>query len=118
LQWIRYTVSNLVASTTSSRIRFESTTAQKWGPGIDDVSVIDMDSTNATLTISLGNSVVTLGISGVIDYTYQIEYTTNLLPVAWFPLTNVTLTPNPYQIINFGPPSGTSLFFRAIQSAP
>jgi hypothetical protein len=118
LQWIRYTVSNLVASTTSSRIRFESTTAQKWGPAIDDVSIVDMNSTNADLTITLSNHVCALEVVGVVGDGYQVEYTTNLFPSAWFPLTNVTLTSSPYQVINLGTPSGTSLFFRAVQSSP
>jgi hypothetical protein len=118
LQWARYVVTNLVADTSISRVRFESTTTNVWGPALDDVNMVDMNSTNADLTITLDNGVCNLGVLGVVGYGYQIEDTTNLCPSAWFPLTNVTLTSGPHQLIDLGPPTGTTLFFRAVQSSP
>lgn len=118
LQWSRYVITNLVAGSSMSRVRFQSTTSNVWGPGLDDVSMVDMDSTNANLSIALNNGVYLLEAVGVVGHSYEIEYSTNLSQSVWIPLTNITLTSVPDQVINLGQPVEASTFYRAIQSSP
>ncbi len=119
LQWVRYTVSPLTASTTSSRIRFESTTAEKWGPGIDDVSITDLGTTNgANLTLTSSNGVSILQIAGTAGYTYQVQSANDLASPVWIPLTNVTLNSGSYQNLSLGLPTNANKFYRAFQTLP
>lgn len=118
LQWARYVITNLVADSDISRVRFQSTTTNVWGPALDDVSMVDMDSTNADLTITISNGVCFLDVLGVVGNGYEIQSSSSLSPSDWLSLTNITLMSEPYQIIDVGQPVEASQFYRAIQSSP
>jgi hypothetical protein len=71
-------------------------------------------SSEATLALTAINFYPVIIITGKIGDTYRVDYTTEIVPTTWIPLSTNKLTMSPEMIIDTSSPLSNTRFYRAV----